>query len=79
MSTLGMVLSVILGVLSVLLIVIILLQSSRSAGLGAVSSTNNDTYWGKNKGSSMEGMLEKYTKIGGAAFMVIAFIIMFVN
>ena len=79
MSTIGVVLSAVLGVLSLLLIIIILLQSSRSAGLGAVSSTNNDSYWGKNKGSSMEGMLEKYTKIGGAAFMIIAFIIMFVS
>lgn len=76
MSTIGMVLTVILIVLSVALCGIILLQSKRSAGLGAVSaSSSQDTYWSKNKGSSMEGALEKYTKIGGALFMIIAFVI----
>lgn len=76
MSTIGMVLTGILMVVAVVLSVIILLQSKRSAGLGAVSGTSNgDSYWSKNKSNSMEGALEKYTKIGGALFMIIAFII----
>lgn len=76
MSTIGMVLTGILMVIAILLSVIILLQSKRSAGLGAVSGTSNsDSYWSKNKSNSMEGALEKYTKIGGALFMIIAFII----
>ena len=29
----------------------------------------------KNKGSSMEGALERYTKIGGALFMILALVI----
>jgi len=79
MSTIGMVLTGILAVLSVLLCIIILLQSKRSAGLGAVggSSSGGDSYWSKNKGSSMEGTLERYTKIGGALFMIIALAINF--
>lgn len=76
MTTIGLVLSVVLLVLSVLLCIIILLQSKRSAGLGAISGGGSgDTYWSKNKGSSMEGALERYTKIGGALFMIIAFIV----
>lgn len=79
MSTAGIVLTCILGVLSVVLTVIILMQSNRSAGLGAMSSSNTDSYWSKNKGNSMEGALEKYTKIGGALFIIIAFAIMIVR
>ncbi len=76
MSTIGTVLTVVLILLSVVLAVIILLQSKRSAGLGAVGgSSGADSYWSKNKGNSIEGTLEKYTKIGGALFMIIAFII----
>ncbi len=75
MSTIGTVLTVVLIVLSLILAIIILQQSKRSAGLGAVSGTSSDTYWSKNKGNSIEGALEKYTKIGGALFMIIAFII----
>lgn len=75
MSTIGIVLTVILMILAVALAVIILMQSKRSAGLGAISGGGSDTYWSKNKGNSMEGALEKYTKIGGALFMIIAFIV----
>lgn len=75
MSTIGMVLTVILMILAVVLAAIILMQSKRSAGLGAVSGASSDTYWSKNKGNSVEGALEKYTKIGGALFMIIAFIV----
>lgn len=76
MSTIGTVLTVILMILTVVLAVIILMQSKRSAGLGAVSGNSGaDSFWSKNKGNSMEGKLEKYTKILGAAFMIIAFIV----
>ncbi|MPN40747.1 hypothetical protein SDC9_188286 [bioreactor metagenome] len=52
------------------------MQSKRSAGLGAISGGgSSDTYWSKNKGHSVEGALEKYTKIGGALFMILAFVI----
>ena len=73
MTTIGMVLTGILAVLAVVLCGIILMQSKRSAGLGAISgNSNGDTYWSKNKGHSAEGAMEKYTKIGGALFMIIA-------
>ncbi len=73
MATIRIALTVVLAVLSFLLCIIILLQSKRSAGLGAVSgNASGDTYWSKNKASSMEGALERYTKIGGALFMLIA-------
>ena len=76
MSTIGTVLTVALIVLTVVLAVIILLQSKRSAGLGAVGGGSGaDSFWSKNKGNSVEGKLENYTKILGAAFMIIAFIV----
>lgn len=80
MTTIGTVLTVILALVALVLCIIILMQSKRSAGLGAISgSSNGDTYWSKNKGHSVEGALEKYTKIGGALFMIIAFIINLVS
>ena len=41
----------------------------------AACGGSGDTYWSKNKGSSMEGALERYTKIGGALFMILALVI----
>ena len=76
MSSLSFGLTIVLGIISVVLIAIILLQANRSAGLGAIGGgADNNSYWSKNKGNSMEGKLEKYTKILGAAFMIIAFIV----
>ena len=42
-----------------------------AAGLGAIAGAA-DTYWGKNKGRSMEGMLVKLTRIFVILFIVIA-------
>lgn len=47
------------------------MQESKSAGLGAIAGAA-DTYWGKNKGRSMEGRLVTGTKILVALFIVIA-------
>ena len=61
--------AVVFVIICIALTVIVLLQEGKSAGLGAVSGMA-DTYWGKNKGRSMEGNLEKFTKF--AAFAVLA-------
>ena len=54
--------------------VIILMQEGKSAGLGAIAGAA-DTYWGKNKGRSMEGMLVKITRALVILFMLIAAIL----
>ncbi len=79
MSGLKMGLIIALGIICVILTIIVLLQSSREAGLGAVSAQSSDSYWSKNKGNSMEGTLAKYTKIGGALFLIVAAIINYIN
>ena len=56
------------------LTVIVLMQEGKSAGLGAIAGAA-DTYWGKNKGRSMEGKLEKATKVFVVLFFVIAIVL----
>ncbi len=48
---------------------IVLAQEGKSAGLGAISGAA-ETYWGKNKGRSMEGKLVKFTRILAVAFIL---------
>ena len=43
--------------------VIVLMQESKQNGLSGAISGAADTYWGKNKGRSMEGKLVLFTKI----------------
>lgn len=61
-------------VICLILTVIVLMQEGKSAGLGAIAGAA-DTYWGKNKGRSMEGILVKVTKLGVFLFIVIAAIL----
>ena len=71
---LKVILSVIFVLICLALIGIILLQEGKSAGLGSISGMA-DTYWGKNKGRSMEGTLEKFTKAAAVLFMVLAVVL----
>ena len=71
MAVLKIVLTVIFIIISIALTVIILMQEGKSAGLGAIAGAA-DTYWGKNKGRSMEGRLVTGTKILVVLFIVIA-------
>ena len=71
MEVLKIVLVVVLTLISVALKVIVLMQEGKSAGLGAISGAA-DTYWGRNKGRSMEGRLVMATRIMVVMFLVIA-------
>ncbi len=71
MEILKTILTVVFIIVCLLLTVIILLQEGKSAGLGAIAGAA-DTYWGKNKGRSMEGRLVTGTKILVALFIVLA-------
>ena len=53
------------------LVVLVLMQEGKSAGLGAISGSS-DTYWGKNKGRSREANLVRLTKILAILFIVLA-------
>lgn len=71
MEALRTVLTVVFILISIGLTVIVLMQEGKSAGLGTISGAA-DTYWGKNKGRSKEGMLVKLTRVLVILFLVIA-------
>ena len=71
MEILGIILTVIFAIDCVALTVVVLMQEGKSQGLGSIAGAA-DTYWGKNKGRSMEGGLVKATAIMGVLFFVIS-------
>ena len=71
MATVKLILEVLFIIVCIALTVIILMQEGKSAGLGAIAGAA-DTYWGKNKGRSMEGMLVKLTRVLVVLFIVIS-------
>ena len=57
------------------LTVIVLMQEGKQAGLTGAISGAAETYWGKNKGRSMEGGLELATRILAVVFVVLSLIL----
>ena len=58
----------------IVLTVVVLMQEGKSQGLGAIAGAA-ETYWGKNKGRSMEGGLVKATTLMGVLFFVLALVL----
>ena len=70
------VIQVILSIIYVLAIsIVILMQEGKSNGLGGAIGGMAESYWSKNKGRSMEGALEHFTRYGAIVFMIITLIL----
>jgi preprotein translocase subunit SecG len=74
MSVIRIILTVLFIIDCIGLTIIVLMQEGKSAGLGAISGAA-ESYWGKNKGRSMEGTLVKITRVMAVLFMVLAVVL----
>lgn len=74
MGVIRIIVSVIFILVSVALVILVLMQEGKTKGLGAISGAA-ETYWGKNKGRSMEGMLVKITKVLAVIFLLLTIVL----
>ena len=74
MEILRTILTVIYVIDCIALTVVVLMQEGKQQGLGAIAGIS-DTYWGRNKGRSMEGTLEKFTKFAAIAVLLLALVL----
>lgn len=65
---------ILLAIDCIALTIVVLLQEGKSAGLGTIGGMA-DSYWGQNKGRSMEGALVKSTKFLAILFIVLAVVL----
>lgn len=75
MDTLQMVVAGVYVLAAISIIVVVLLQEGKSAGLGAAFATNQESYWNKNKKHTLEGKFETWTKITAGIFVVLALVL----
>ncbi len=68
-------LTILFVIVSLALVVLVLMQEGKSAGLTGSINGMADTYWGKNKGRSLEGKLVKITRILVILFFVLAIVL----
>ena len=74
MDILKIVLYIVFVIDCIALSAIILLQEGKSAGLGTIGGVA-DSYWGQNKGRSMEGALVRSTKFLAILFLVLSVVL----
>ena len=74
MGALKTVITIFFILICIALTVLVLMQEGKSAGLGSIGGAA-ETYWGRNKGRSMEGLLVKLTKVLAVLFMIVAAIL----
>ena len=75
MGILIVIVTILYVLICIALVVVVLMQEGKSAGLSGVINGVADTYWGKNKGRSMEGTLVKITRVVAALFIVLAVVL----
>ena len=71
MDILRTIIMVVFIAVCVILTIVVLMQEGKHGGLSALAGAA-DSYWGKNKGRSMEGVLIKVTRVLIILFLAIA-------
>ena len=71
MGALRLILTILFIIDCLVLTVVVLMQEGKSQGLGAIAGAA-ESYWGKNKGRSMEGALVKITRVLAVGFILLA-------
>ena len=56
-------------ILSLILIAVVLLQSGKAQGLSGAIAGGSETFFGKNKGRTIDAILSKWTSIVAIAFL----------
>ncbi len=65
-------------ILSLSMVVIVLLQSAKSAGLSGSIAGGAETFFGKNKGRTLDALLSKYTTVVAIAFLVTSIVLVLI-
>lgn len=74
MTALQYVIAIAVIIVSVIIVALVMLQESKQQGLSGAIGGAAETFFGKNKGRTMEAKLAKFTKIAGAIFFVLALV-----
>ena len=79
MSALVIVLTVIQLICALALVLVVLFQTGKSAGLSGTLVGNNDTFLARNKSKQLDAKLAKSTKWIGLVFVVLTLILTIIH
>ena len=75
MGVLGWIVQILYWVVSLAIVLIVLLQSGKSAGLSGAIAGGAETFFGKNKGRTLDGLLGKLTTVVAVAFIILSVVL----
>ena len=73
-ETIRLVLTIVQVVVSLALILTVIFQSGKQAGISGSVSGAADTFFGKNKARSLDAKLEKLTTVTAVCFIILTFV-----
>lgn len=62
-------------ILSIILIAVVLLQSGKAQGLSGAIAGGSETFFGKNKGRTIDAILSKWTSVVAIAFLATSIVL----
>lgn len=68
-------LQIIYVIICVILVAVVLMQSSKQQGITGVVQGASETFFGKNKGRTVDAILDKWTSFLAVAFIVISLVL----
>ncbi|WP_458862849.1 preprotein translocase subunit SecG [Acidaminobacterium chupaoyuni] len=74
-ETVRLILTIIQVIISVLLVLTVIFQSGKQAGMSGSIDGAADTFFGKNKARSLDAKLEKMTTVVAICFIVLTFVL----
>lgn len=74
MDIVKLIITIVFIIVCVALSALVLMQEGKSAGLGSIGGLA-ETYWGKNKGRSKEGMMIRITAILSVLFFLLSLVL----
>ncbi len=66
-------------ILSLILVAVVLLQSGKAQGLSGAIAGGSETFFGKNKGRTIDAILEKWTSVVAILFLVTSIALFFLS
>lgn len=78
MSAIQVIVSIFHIIFSLSIIIIVLLQSGKSAGLSGSIAGGAETFFGKNRGRTIDALLSKYTSVAAIMFLVTSILLFLV-
>lgn len=75
MGALKITATILLVLFELFLIIVVLLQTGKSAGLSASLGGGTETFFGKNKSRSFEGRLQRLTTISAIGFILLSILL----